>query len=417
MASRFDHFRHLLTPSRSVKERYGACPTGIRSLAVERYGQAEHEDLQQASSSLPELLWGSCQSFHISAPRGSVDGLLSSLECAVCYATLYQPVTVACGHTFCKRCLARQLDFERGCPLCRGPLAGFIDQYAETAGLGQALQAVCPESVQLGLQALDQEIQDMKEWSPIFVCTLAFPHQECPLHIFEPRYRLMMRRAITSGTRRFGMCAPVRGPPEISQNGYSRIGTMLFIREIKMLPDGRSLVDCIGEYRFAVKDCGERDGYNVARVDKVVETSSAPDELVSRCRSATSRVQTLMQRVRLPLDLLGEHADSDDPDKFYWGTISKLPVSDGMKFKALTTEDQLDRFMHLASLLDRVSEVLLSKHLEDTGSAGDDDEVEDVDVDAEVREEGDDTEAEGPTDEEPATSPEDRVDSQPAQGQ
>lgn len=41
---------------------------------------------------------------------------------------------------------------------------------------------------------------------PIFVCTMSFPGVACPLHIFEPRYRLMIRRCQETGTRRFGMC-------------------------------------------------------------------------------------------------------------------------------------------------------------------------------------------------------------------
>lgn len=41
---------------------------------------------------------------------------------------------------------------------------------------------------------------------PIFVCVLALPQCTCPLHVFEPRYRLMMRRALESQSRTFGMC-------------------------------------------------------------------------------------------------------------------------------------------------------------------------------------------------------------------
>ena len=41
---------------------------------------------------------------------------------------------------------------------------------------------------------------------PIFVCVLALPHSTCPLHVFEPRYRLMMRRTIETDSRTFGMC-------------------------------------------------------------------------------------------------------------------------------------------------------------------------------------------------------------------
>jgi Lon protease-like protein len=41
---------------------------------------------------------------------------------------------------------------------------------------------------------------------PIFVCILALPNCGCPLHVFEPRYRLMMRRTIETESRTFGMC-------------------------------------------------------------------------------------------------------------------------------------------------------------------------------------------------------------------
>ena len=47
---------------------------------------------------------------------------------------------------------------------------------------------------------------DTTEDVPIFVCTLAFPSQACPLHIFEPRYRLMVRQCMESGSKQFGMC-------------------------------------------------------------------------------------------------------------------------------------------------------------------------------------------------------------------
>lgn len=46
---------------------------------------------------------------------------------------------------------------------------------------------------------------------PIFVCTVAYPGMPCPLHVFEPRYRLMMRRCVETGTRKFGMCTYENG--------------------------------------------------------------------------------------------------------------------------------------------------------------------------------------------------------------
>ena len=48
--------------------------------------------------------------------------------------------------------------------------------------------------------------QDNQHEIPVFVCTLGFPTVLCPLHIFEPRYRLMIRQCMEAGTRQFGMC-------------------------------------------------------------------------------------------------------------------------------------------------------------------------------------------------------------------
>jgi hypothetical protein len=42
---------------------------------------------------------------------------------------------------------------------------------------------------------------------PVFVCTTGFPGIPCPLFIYEPRYRLMVRRAIENGNRQFGIAA------------------------------------------------------------------------------------------------------------------------------------------------------------------------------------------------------------------
>ncbi|OXB56489.1 hypothetical protein ASZ78_012007 [Callipepla squamata] len=105
------------------------------------------------------------------------------------------------------------------------------------------------------------ELSNLTTNIPIFVCTMSFPGVACPLHIFEPRYRLMIRRCQETGTRRFGMC--------IYENGksFADYGCMLEIRQLELLADGRSLVDTIGGRRFRVLRRGHRDGYNTADIE------------------------------------------------------------------------------------------------------------------------------------------------------
>lgn len=43
----------------------------------------------------------------------------NELDCQVCYALMLDPLTTTCGHTFCRKCIARTLDHSTMCPICR----------------------------------------------------------------------------------------------------------------------------------------------------------------------------------------------------------------------------------------------------------------------------------------------------------
>jgi Lon protease-like protein len=47
-------------------------------------------------------------------------------------------------------------------------------------------------------------------------------------------------------------------------------GTMLEIKSVTMLPDGRSMVETWGAYRFRIMERGTMDGYMVARIERCV---------------------------------------------------------------------------------------------------------------------------------------------------
>ncbi|KAE8262304.1 hypothetical protein A4X09_0g7489, partial [Tilletia walkeri] len=104
--------------------------------------------------------------------------------------------------------------------------------------------------------------------APIFVCTLAYPEMPTVLHIYEPRYRLMVRRCLESGNPRFGMVMPARTSSPNAPGMYE-YGTMLEIRSVQMLPDGRSMIETVGSYRFRVLETGTLDGYSVGRVERI----------------------------------------------------------------------------------------------------------------------------------------------------
>jgi len=90
------------------------------------------------------------------------------------------------------------------------------------------------------------------------------------LHVFEPRYRLMIRRCIESSSPRFGMVLPARGSSAPGLQGVSEYGTMLEIQSVQMLPDGRSMVETVGVHRFKLLEKGSLDGYSIGRIERLV---------------------------------------------------------------------------------------------------------------------------------------------------
>ncbi|XP_061743785.1 LON peptidase N-terminal domain and ring finger 1, like [Nerophis ophidion] len=204
-----------------------------------------------------------------SVPKNLVDP--NDFECSLCMRLLYEPVTTPCGHTFCKTCLERCLDHTPQCPLCKESLKEYLAcrKYTVTRVLDVLIQQYLgqeyEERSRTHLQET-RELSDLTKQVPIFVCTMAYPTVPCPLHVFEPRYRLMIRRCMDTGTRQFGMC--ISDP----QRGFADYGCMLIIRSVHFLPDGRSVVDTVGGKRFRVLSRGMKDGYSIADIQHLEDT-------------------------------------------------------------------------------------------------------------------------------------------------
>lgn len=190
----------------------------------------------------------------------------TDLECSLCMRLFYEPVTTPCGHTFCLQCLERCLDHNPKCPLCKEELSEYLvqRQYYKTVLIENLISKYLPSEL-MERQKIHQEemaeLSNLNKNVPIFVCTMAFPTVPCPLHIFEPCYRLMIRRCMETGTNCFGMC--------LGDNlrGFANYGCLLEIRDVKFFSDGRSVVDTIGRRRFKVIQHSERDGYNTADIE------------------------------------------------------------------------------------------------------------------------------------------------------
>ncbi|XP_051487225.1 LON peptidase N-terminal domain and RING finger protein 3-like isoform X2 [Apus apus] len=301
---------------------------------------------------------------------------LSDLECSLCIRMFFEPVTTPCGHTFCKECLERCLDHRPNCPLCKQSLREYLKagSYSPTMLLQDIMLATFPSQLAERRelhQAEMAELSNLTKNIPIFVCTMSFPGIACPLHVFEPRYRLMIRRCQETGTRRFGMCVYENG------KSFADYGCMLEIRQIELLADGRSLVDTIGRRRFRVLSRGHRDGYNTADIEYLEDRKVAGEELQElQClhestyrlaqrfcehRDLASR-HTLMQHGPLPEKEEDIQASADGPTWCWW-LISVLPLDPSYQMHLFSTTSLRSRLSQLQRILAALLQPPPTRHL------------------------------------------------------
>lgn len=294
----------------------------------------------------------------------------SEMECQVCYGLLLDPLTTTCGHTFCRKCVARVLDHSTLCPICRRdlPMRPGVEHEPMNRRLSKLLKSLCPDLVAAREEAaLQEESAATSEKNlPLFICTLAYPSMPTFLHIFEPRYRLMIRRAVERGESKFGMMMYNRrgeSQGDLGATQFMQYGTLLNIINVEMMPDGRSLIETRGISRFRVKDWGMLDGYIVGDVERIDDISLAAEEQVeanettspgpaSNDPQAQLDHMSTSELLRIGLDFIARMRAASapwlhdrviasyglppsDPALFPYWLASILPIADDEKYKLL----------------------------------------------------------------------------------
>ncbi|CBF70476.1 hypothetical protein AN5961.2 [Aspergillus nidulans FGSC A4] len=217
----------------------------------------------------------------------------NELDCQVCYSLILDPLTTPCGHTFCRRCVAMALSHSNLCPICRRKLnmPSSVRSERNNKSLSDIIETLLPDEVASRRADVASNIELNSEGKlPLAVVSLAFPTMPIGLHIFEPRYRLMIQRVMESGSRKFGMVMPNRRghlQQGLGRAPFMRYGTILAINRHELLPDGRSLLIATGTSRFKVLSWELVDGYHVGKIQRVDDVSISEEEAQESRETAT----------------------------------------------------------------------------------------------------------------------------------
>ncbi len=171
--------------------------------------------------------------------------------------------------------------------------------------------------------------------------TVLFPGATMPLHVFEPRYRALMRDSL-AGDHRFGVILIERGSEVGGGDVRAALGTRGLITKAIELPDGRWLLQVVGESVIEVEQWLPDDPYPVAVVrDHRPQrmNSVPPPPPAARDEEAGVLVAAATQRLRRARALLAEHGgapplppdlalDGDgDAEAASWELCAAAPVS------------------------------------------------------------------------------------------
>lgn len=121
-----------------------------------------------------------------------------------------------------------------------------------------------------------------------------FPGRPLPLHIFEPRYRMMINTVMESD-RRFGV---LLWNPETESP--MKVGSCAEILQMQRLPDDRINILTIGQQRFQVLGIVREKPYLVGRVQWIsdeINTAPDPDGLVMEVRALLEDVVRLTAKL------------------------------------------------------------------------------------------------------------------------
>ena len=124
--------------------------------------------------------------------------------------------------------------------------------------------------------------------------TVLLPFAHLPLHIFEPRYRALVKDVLASDGE-FGVVLIERGQEVGGGDQRFGVGTVARVMQTAELPDGRWLLDAVGTDRIRITEWLPDDPYPLAMVEAVADEGGPEDE--AEAVERRTRVERLLRQV------------------------------------------------------------------------------------------------------------------------
>ena len=188
----------------------------------------------------------------------------------------------------------------------------------------------------------------MSQGSPLPLFPLhvvLFPGLPLPLHIFEPRYRLMIGQCLEADAP-FGVVL-IRAGREVGDpaDPYS-VGTTAQIVRQERLADGRLNLLCVGRHRFRIRALRTDQPYLAADVEPLAERPTEP-EAVDLTATLAGRVRAFLGAAAPALELPA------DPGALSFAVAALIPLDLAERQALLELTSTAERLRSLITYVDR----------------------------------------------------------------
>eukprot|EP00262_Sarcandra_glabra_P003214 TRINITY_DN1379_c0_g1_i3.p1 TRINITY_DN1379_c0_g1~~TRINITY_DN1379_c0_g1_i3.p1 ORF type:complete len:263 (+),score=41.96 TRINITY_DN1379_c0_g1_i3:306-1094(+) len=244
------------------------------------------------------------------------------------------------------------MDHGNKCPMCRTVLFIGPKTYSISVTLNNIIEKNFPEEYAERKAEHDSLTNLGVDLIPLFVMDVVLPCQKMSLNIFEPRYRLMVRR-IMEGNHRMGM-----GIID-STDAIADYACEVEITECEPLPDGRFFLEVEGRRRFRIIRSWDQDGYRVAKVEWVQDicppagtreredlqqvTRGAAELAHTWIKQAKEAARTVRRSRHMDLRQAEGMPGPQDPERFSFWLVNLVNLKPADKMELLRLRDTRER--------------------------------------------------------------------------
>ena len=198
---------------------------------------------------------------------------------------------------------------------------------------------------------------------PLFpLHTVLFPGRPLPLHVFEQRYRQMLRACLDSD-RRFGVVA-IRSGAEVGDGAdLFDVGTVAEIERVEQLEDGRANIVTRGTQRFRIAKVLNDTPYLRAEAEELPE-APVGEAASRRARAVRDVLIPYLAALGAPTQMLERVPTA--PEALGWLAASTLQVELPVLQELLELDDCGSRLEQTLRILRR--EAGLVRHFGSVGS-------------------------------------------------